>query len=498
VPAWVNEGLAEYYETFDSKDNGRIAIIGAPSAQHVQELQTTIMPLGELMAVDHSSKIYNEGDRRGIFYAESWALVHYLLGNPKRAGQLSAYLDRLSRGDAPATAFATAFKTDERTLQDELQDYLRRVSFPAVQFTFDSKTAPGSVRTSTVLSEDDAQAYLAELLVATHRDDEGRALAQTVVSRNPSSARALSVLGSLELSAGRLPGALPYLERSAALAPADGWILSLYGRGLIAQANALDGGEARMAAYGKARSVMVQAATLPPASATTLYLLGLSEIEPGADPAQAIAPLREAVRLAPARQYYALSLAEAFVQTRDYDGATSVLGPLLAAGNTDQVREDARRALGRVAQLRALTEARRAPSAAGESTPLPSAEPPSDRAGTGRASGPGESLVLRRVQAGETRVIGILQAIECQPKAALIVVTVDGHVTRYASGTLAAIDFISYLPNPPKSVTCGPFQPVQQALITFRSNTPETMAANAAGEVVAVEIVPDGYLPPEH
>ena len=45
------------------------------------------------------SPLYNEGDRRGVFYAESWALVHYLLiGNPQRKGQLGAYLQKYADG----------------------------------------------------------------------------------------------------------------------------------------------------------------------------------------------------------------------------------------------------------------------------------------------------------------------------------------------------------------------------------------------------------------
>ena len=38
-----------------------------------------LLPVAQLLAVDETSALYNEGERRSIFYAESWALTHYLL-----------------------------------------------------------------------------------------------------------------------------------------------------------------------------------------------------------------------------------------------------------------------------------------------------------------------------------------------------------------------------------------------------------------------------------
>ena len=73
---------------------------------------TTLMPLRELKAVDHTSGVYNEGDRRGVFYAESWALMHYLmLGNPIRTTQLRDYLLRVKNRVAPEQAMRVAGAT---------------------------------------------------------------------------------------------------------------------------------------------------------------------------------------------------------------------------------------------------------------------------------------------------------------------------------------------------------------------------------------------------
>ena len=48
------------------------------------------VPLADLLKVDHSSPLYNEGDRASDFYAESWALTHMLFnGQPSRVNELT-------------------------------------------------------------------------------------------------------------------------------------------------------------------------------------------------------------------------------------------------------------------------------------------------------------------------------------------------------------------------------------------------------------------------
>ena len=76
IPAWFNEGLAECYGKFRSDD--KTASIGLTQNEHVLYLRDhPLIPLHDLFAITEGSAEYNEGDRRGVFYAESWALMHY-------------------------------------------------------------------------------------------------------------------------------------------------------------------------------------------------------------------------------------------------------------------------------------------------------------------------------------------------------------------------------------------------------------------------------------
>ena len=78
LPLWLNEGLAEFYQNTDIHEKD--VWLGEPSRESLYVLrQNQWLPLPVLFAVDHNSPYYHEENKGSIFYAESWALTHYLL-----------------------------------------------------------------------------------------------------------------------------------------------------------------------------------------------------------------------------------------------------------------------------------------------------------------------------------------------------------------------------------------------------------------------------------
>lgn len=103
---WLNEGLAEFFSTFQY-EKGR-AIIGRPlEAQLIFLNQVAWLPLQAVLAAKMDSPEYNEDFRNSVFYAQAWALVHYLLC-AKDTG-LCATLEPL-----PGTSGATGPGSDAR------------------------------------------------------------------------------------------------------------------------------------------------------------------------------------------------------------------------------------------------------------------------------------------------------------------------------------------------------------------------------------------------
>jgi Flp pilus assembly protein TadD len=348
VPPWLNEGLAEFYQMYEDA-GGRAAIV-RPSFAHLRLLQRNpLMPLNELLAVDQDSPHYNEGDRRGIFYAQSWALVHYLaVGSASRAGQLSDYIDRLERGTSPGEAFRAAFKAEPGALDQELRNYLRNLPLRTLRMNFPEKLQAAPVARGETIAEPEAQAYLGDLL-ARVTPDAGRVYLQTLVAANGQSARASASLGLLDLREGRTDEALAGLERAVAIEPQNGSFQGALGRALAEQLHGKqDDLNAVVAILARARAALIRAAELEPFAPNTLATLGYIEHVDGADLARATALLEQAIRLAPARDSYRLMLAEVLMTRKQYDRAESVLTTLLARGDDEAIRADARALLGRL------------------------------------------------------------------------------------------------------------------------------------------------------
>ena len=128
IPLWLNEGLASFWATTEiwAKD----VLIGGADRDYVNILRREpLVPLSVLFAVDHESPYYNDADKASIFYAQSWAFIHYLLlGNSLGPEKLSRYLTLLRENREPESAWKQAFP-NVGALEKLLTDYVRGGEF---------------------------------------------------------------------------------------------------------------------------------------------------------------------------------------------------------------------------------------------------------------------------------------------------------------------------------------------------------------------------------
>jgi tetratricopeptide (TPR) repeat protein len=518
LPAWANEGLAEVYEVVMERDGGKKAVVGAAPQQHVELLKSsTLIPIRELLAVDHQSPVYNEGNRRGVFYAQSWALVHHLtFGNPERAKQFRQFLASVRSGSPESSAFSEAFG-DLNELDRELFKYVRNYLFNALIFDFGEKVAAGAVQKGQTLDDLEASIYLADLQGRVGRLDESRARLTAITKQNPNAARAHAALGMQDFRDNHLDTALPLLERAASIGTSDSWVQNAYGRALIASIGSSSVFDGSRDTVQRAHTVLSRAVELDSNSAFAAGMLGYVELILGSDVARAASLLERATQLAPSREQYRLFLAQAWLRQREFSKASSQLGPLLANGRDPQIRAQARDMLGQVAemqnrpaapqqtaitptaeQLALLAALSRTPETAEPPTSGPSGPPGStEAAGPARPVRPGELFRpdLRTVGAGETRVRGQFTAIECGQLGIVLIVQSNGSAVRLRTNQLSEVDFISYRKDTPSSVSCGPMAKVQWVLATYRAGVVGTGPTATVGDAVAVELLPDDYIP---
>jgi len=299
-----------------------------------------------------------------------------------------------------------------------------------------------------------------------------------------------------------------HLERGASQAPDDFVVQSTYGRGLVMQMSGVrTDPQATAAILPRARAALRRATEINPKSARAAWMLAYVELVGGGDVPGAVAALERAIQLDPSREEYRLLLAQAQIRQGEYDKATALLGPIMAAGRTADTRAEARRVMTDVGNIRAAREAGAAPPSIRSSLMASLATPPAPvppggstptpidearlaelRSQAGRAG-----LQLRPVAAGEQRVIGTFEAIECVNGTVVLRVVSDGRVLSLRAKQLADVDFISYRSSAPSNVSCGPQPTGYSVYATYRLAAAGT--AGIDGDAVAVEVLPDGFTP---
>ncbi len=203
LPLWLNEGLAEFYQNTEIHEKD--AWIGEPSAENLLLLrQNRLLPLATLFAVDRNSPYYHEQDKGTIFYAESWALTHYLLfnDNQQKTHHLIDFLDLASQKVDSVTAATRAFG-DLTRLQKNLEQYVNQQSFHYVKVPASTQVDESAFE-SKELSETQAAAIRADFLAYVGRTAEARALLNEILQQDPNNVSAHETMGFLAFHEGNI------------------------------------------------------------------------------------------------------------------------------------------------------------------------------------------------------------------------------------------------------------------------------------------------------
>ena len=102
-------------------------------------------------------------------------------------------------------------------------------------------------------------------------------------------------------------------------------------------------------------------------------------------------------------------------------------------------------------------------------------------------------LLLRVVQPGEQRLLGTLDAIDCVNGTVVLRVTSNGRTVALRARQFADVDFISHRSSTPSQMNCGPQKSRERVYATYR---PDAAAGGIDGLAVAIELLPDDFVPP--
>ena len=122
-PAWLVEGYAEYFMTFEAKP-GQYEV-GRANPNRVHWLaHGRWLPFERVVKVRPSD--LRSSENAAMFYAQSWALTHYFLSDPERQKQLGEYLGAMARGVDSLAAMEAATGGPIGGLDRKIREYLQK------------------------------------------------------------------------------------------------------------------------------------------------------------------------------------------------------------------------------------------------------------------------------------------------------------------------------------------------------------------------------------
>jgi tetratricopeptide (TPR) repeat protein len=354
IPIWLNEGLAVFFE--NTEINSKDVHLGIASVDRILYLRNnTMIPLDVLFRVDYKSPYYHEADKGNIFYAESWALTHFLQVTDRQnhTNRLQTYLQLCRNHEDPVVAGEKAFG-DLKVLEDQLTSYTRRSQY--MEFVLNSASAPideSSFKVQT-LTESQANAARAGVLAGVRRTSDAQALAESVLASDPKNTEAREVLGSLALQAGDHATAAKWFGEAVNLG-SDDYLAYFY----FAQLSLQHFGEPDPDSIEKS---LRSAIRLNPQFAPSYDMLAhiLSTQHKDLDEAHLLNV--QAIQLDPSQLGYRMNAASILMEQGKYEDAASVLRQALKVSKAPAQQQMLE---GRLAQIQRMVDARNGQEATG-------------------------------------------------------------------------------------------------------------------------------------
>jgi tetratricopeptide (TPR) repeat protein len=331
-PIWLKEGVAEVYSTFAT--TGYSAVIAQPIDHHLQLLaHEPLMPLAELFSVTRDSPQYNERERQGIFYAESWLLTHFLMAgdNANYRSRFRNFRPFLLEGQAPVPAFTNALQTSLPAVEAELRRYLARGRFAPIKFNFKENVAGAKTIATRNLTPVENYFRLGDELFRIDRLDDAEKYFTDAQKLAPASPLPCEGLGLLAVRREQPDETLREFKEALQRGSSNFLAHYLYAWEKFRLAANAQGGRGSLPrdTAAEIHGELLKSIVLMPNYGPSHELFGILEMAQGGDLPLAVQHLQLAVQLEPENPYYLLALADAQARNKDPEAARRTLTALL-------------------------------------------------------------------------------------------------------------------------------------------------------------------------
>ena len=332
-PVWLREGLAEFYATFEIQDTK--VILGNAIPGHSDVLRNhQLLPVKDLFAVRQDSPTYNERKRQGIFYAQSWALTHYLMLHNKAQlqPQFVKFIEGLWQGVDPEKAFSAAVDLSLEELEKELVRYTRKNVLYAAVVRLPTIPAAQSIEVGE-LSPGQAQIQLGYLLYSADRLEEATLRFKEARRLEPESIPAVEGLALTALRQRDREGARGYLEEVVERGSSNHLIHYYLGEMLLDEFES--DANISQEVYQRIATPLRRAIELEPTFPKPFYLLARLHRAWGQELGVGLKAISQAIRLRPQNEYYKVARASLLLEKQDFETAQPILLQLLESSELD-------------------------------------------------------------------------------------------------------------------------------------------------------------------
>jgi tetratricopeptide (TPR) repeat protein len=344
IPLWFNEGMAQCYSTF--RIESKSIVIGGPITPMADWLRLQpLIPLTRLLAVTFDSPEYNDPGRSEIFYAQSWAMAHYLLwGGAASAEAGAGFLHGLKRGGGLDKALAPLTTAVDPDLERHVAEYVRKSRYTLsvlkradLQFDDTSRSAP--------MERIEVLYRLGDFLVHIDpmRARDAAEHLREAIRIDPNHAPAHAGLGRALEAQRRYPEAHDEFEKAINLDPADPSLSLAYADALLRET--LPAGPSMLRpdqnlppGIARARELFEAVTRASPDDPRAWAGLGTTYLYDAVDSSPGIPALKRAFLLMPFRTDVAHNLAALYAENGQRDRAQELVERVLERSADPEMR----------------------------------------------------------------------------------------------------------------------------------------------------------------
>ena len=494
VQGWFDEGMAEYFGAVQIDKEVNIGgdpelapewhedifeqMVRDPTTpQSLTQLASSPVwiSMTDLFTMKHDGSGLREGSRHTLYYAQSWAAVHYLI-NKKKMPEVGTYFDLVLNQKVPIDkAVVQAFDMTPAQMEDAIKAYFESLANLGIALDQSKKPIadPGEIAQPyhfpvpidadnlgvaiTAMPESEAKAVIGDVMarIPEHRDQALRDLQQLAADPKENEA-AHRGLARDYLQQKRFDVAAQELDKAAELNPRDPWIW--YYRSVLKYRKAQ---ATRQDMQGIANMMQDLRAVVDwyPDLADAYNMLAMARVE-GGGINSALEAQKQAIALAPRNLEYQYNLGQMFIAGKKWDQARDVFTRLkegtdkVAAAAAKQQLEDlaSLQKYGVRPQLSAAgatAGAANTPSAMASGTPAPAASNATNTAPDDDDSAPKPAPVKPAITGPVLFLKGKIVSSDCSkvPEAAITflsgMTTYKMHASDYKSLVVIGADQFS-------------------------------------------------------